>query len=166
MVAGLPKSRHLSIVFERFCSVPGNQGDARPPRRCRGLVRVVKLPGVGAVLAPEPEHPVLLLRRTRRRITLQVQPRAGGRGGWHRRVWLVPQGRWTAPVLCSAVPRRQSAMSAPASGLKYTDYLVPDCCLFLARLYVIAPLAVGARVLPCQFGPILDSLFWQASFMP
>ena len=43
-------------------------------RSCRGLMRVVKLPGVGLVMAPEPEHRVLLLRRTRRRITLQVGP--------------------------------------------------------------------------------------------
>lgn len=39
---------------------------------------MVKLPGVGLVMAPEPEHRVLLLRRTRRRITLQVGPSVAG----------------------------------------------------------------------------------------
>lgn len=39
---------------------------------------MVKLPGVGLVMAPEPEHRVLLLRRTRRRITLQVGPSDAG----------------------------------------------------------------------------------------
>lgn len=39
--------------------------------RCRGLVRMVKLPGVGVVVPPEPDHPVLLYRRARRHITLQ-----------------------------------------------------------------------------------------------
>mmetsp|Transcript_19412 Transcript_19412/g.58659 ORF Transcript_19412/g.58659 Transcript_19412/m.58659 type:complete len:615 (+) Transcript_19412:339-2183(+) len=41
------------------------------PATCRGLVRMVKLPGVGVVVPPEPDHPVLLYRRARRHITLQ-----------------------------------------------------------------------------------------------
>lgn len=35
------------------------------------MLRVVKLPGVGVAVPPEPDHPVLLYRRARRHVTLQ-----------------------------------------------------------------------------------------------
>ena len=45
---------------------------ANMTHRCRGMLRLVKLPAAGTLMAPEPAEPLLLARRHRQRLTLQV----------------------------------------------------------------------------------------------